>query len=500
MNMSIQILLNNALTHIQAGELHKANGLLNKARALDQNNPDILRFLSVVAAMQFDYVGALELIDQVIALTPDNAIAHSNRGNILKELNRFEEALASLDRAITLDPAYVEAYSNQGNALQDLHRYDEALEWYDRAITLQPNYAEAYSNKGNALELLQRHREAMECFDAATAINPQYVDAYWHKALSQLSGGDYEMGWQNYEARWFKKDAIKLLYGGIPRLETLQNVAGKKILIWAEQGLGDTIQFCRYIKPLVELGASVTFVVQKPLMHALDSLSAYCTLVDGINSESENFSYQSPLLSLPLLFETRVDSIPVQIPYLTSDKDKRSLFASRLIQSKGLKVGVVWNGGFRVDHPELWAVNKRRNIELEQVAKLKDVPGVVFYSLQKGDPAESELMAKKEVLWPGIVSCGQWLDDFSDTAALIENLDLVISVDTSTAHLAGALGKPVWILNRYDSCWRWLRGRSDSPWYPSATIYQQSEPGNWESVLKQLKLDLSALALQHLNQ
>ena len=159
MNMSIQILLNNALTHIQAGELHKANELLNKARTLDQNNPDVLRFLSVLAAKQFNYVDALDLIDRVIALTPDNAIANSNRGNILKELNRFEEALESLDRGIKLDPSYVEAYSNKGNVLQDLHRYDEAIEWYDRAIALKPNYPEAYSNKGNALELLRRHRE-----------------------------------------------------------------------------------------------------------------------------------------------------------------------------------------------------------------------------------------------------------------------------------------------------------------------------------------------------
>jgi len=148
----------------------------------------------------------------------------------------------------------------------------------------------------------------------------------------------------------------------------------------------------------------------------------------------------------------------------------------------------------------LWAINKRRNIELEQIAKLKDIPGVDFYSLQKGDPAESEFMAKKDELWPKMINCVQWLDDFSDTAALIENLDLIISVDTSTAHLAGALGKPVWILNRYDSCWRWLRGRSDSPWYPSVKIYQQSKPGDWGGVLEQVKIDLSALALKHLNQ
>ena len=499
-SQAIYILLNNSRLHIQSGELDKGNELLVKAQALDANNPDVLRLLSVVAAMKFDYSGALTLIDQVIVVTPNNAIAHSNRGNILKELYRFDEALIGLDKAIELQPDYAEAYNNKGNVLQDLHRYEEALQWYDNAIALQKNYAEAYSNKGNALELLHRHHEAMEYFDAATSINPRFVDGYWHKALGQLSAGNYEMGWQNYEARWFKNHATKLLYGNFSRLETLQNVSGKNILIWAEQGLGDTLQFCRYIKLLVELGAVVTFLVQKPLIQVLGSMRSYCTLVEKIDAELEIFDFQSPLLSLPLLFQTSIETIPVDVPYLASNKDKQSEFSSRLVGSKNLKVGVVWNGGFRVDHPELWAINKRRNIELDQIAKLKDIPGVDFYSLQKGDPAESELIEKQDLLWPNIINCVQWLDDFSDTAALIENLDLIISVDTSTAHLAGALGKPVWILNRYDSCWRWLRGRSDSPWYPTAKIYQQSKPGDWAGVLEQVKIDLSELALKSLNQ
>jgi hypothetical protein len=229
-------------------------------------------------------------------------------------------------------------------------------------------------------------------------------------------------------------------------------------------------------------------------------MSGYCTLVDKIDPMLESFDFQSPLLSLPLLFKTTIESIPSEIPYITCDQAKKLQFKSKLNADRNLSVGIVWNGGFRSDHPELWATNKRRNIELEQIASLKGIPGVDFYSLQKGDPAESKLIAKKDELWPNIINCAQWLDDFSDTAALIENLDLVISVDTSIAHLAGALGKPVWILNRYDSCWRWLRGRSDSPWYPTAKIYQQSRPGDWNRVLEQVKIDLSALALKQLNQ
>ena len=497
---SVSILINNSLALIRAKELDKANELLGKAQTMDGGNPDILRLLSVVAAMKFDYMEALNLIDQVIFFAPGNAIAHSNRGNILKELHRFEEALSSLDAAIELAPDYAEAYNNKGNVLQDLHRYEEALKWYDKSISLQPDYAEAYSNKGNALALLHRHDEAMEHFDAATNINPRYVDAYWHKAMCQLSGGDFGLGLINYESRWFKNNPVDLFFSEIPRLENIQNITDSNILIWAEQGLGDSLQFCRYIKLLSDLGARVTFLVQRPLINVVRALSPFCELAVSLESSNCDFDFQSPLMSLPLVFRTSLDSIPVNVPYLKSDDYKRESFRIRLGTNNRLSVGIVWNGGFRAGAPMLWAVNKRRNIELEQIAKLKDVPHVDFYSLQKGDPAESELIAKKDELWPNIIIFGQWLDDFSDTAALIENLDLIISVDTSTAHLAGALGKPVWILNRYDSCWRWLRGRSDSPWYPTAKIYQQPKPGDWDSVLEQVRIDLSALALQHLNQ
>jgi Tfp pilus assembly protein PilF len=498
MNLSVQILLKNALELIHAKEIDRAQHLLDKALNASPNNPDIMRFLSVLAAMRFDHAGALELIDKVIALTPDNGVAYSNRGNILKELNRFEEALASLDKAIKLQPNYAEAYNNKGNVLQDLHRYVDALDWYDKAIALQPNYAEAYSNKGNALELLHRHDEAMKNYDIATAINPQYIDAYWHKSMGQLASGNYEAGWQNYEARWSKSHPIQFQHRYIPRLENLKEVAGKKILIWAEQGLGDTLQFCRFIKPLVNLGCKVTFVIQKPLINVLNSLSAYCTLVDKVDGSADlSWDFQSPLLSLPLLFQTGIETIPADIPYLICDQDQKEKFEPQLIKSQNLKVGLVWNGGFRQDHPELWMINKRRNIELEQISMLKNLVDVAFYSLQKGDPAETELNEKQAALWPNIMNCAQWLDDFSDTAALIENLDLIISVDTSVAHLAGALGKPVWILNRYDSCWRWLRGRSDSPWYPNAKIYQQSKPGDWAEVIERVKVDLKALAISH---
>jgi tetratricopeptide (TPR) repeat protein len=490
---NISTLLANALKSIQEQEFLIAHDYLLRAKILDPENPDTLRFLSVVCALQFDFQEALEYIDATIKFAPDYAIAHSNRGNILRELGRFEEALMALDNAIYLQPSYAEAYMNRGNVLYEMADYQDAISWFDKAIALQSNYADAYSNKGNALVMLDRFEEAMQCFDQATAINPGFVDAYWHKAMMQLKLGEFESGWQNYEARWFKTNGLKFQYSEIPRLESLENISGKRVLIWAEQGLGDTLQFCRYIEPLFHLGAHITFAVPLPLKQTLASLSKFCNLVllgeGGVN----DFDTQSPLLSLPLIFNTRIDSIPKKIPYLYANEDKKLLYKKDIRSHDCLNVGLIWNGGFRADHPEMWAINKRRNIELDQIAVLKSMSGIDFYSLQKGDPAESELSARKNELWPDLIDCAPLLKDFSDTAALMENLDLIISVDTSSAHLAGALGKPVWILNRFDSCWRWLRDRGGSPWYPTAKIYQQKTPGDWEGVIARVKVDLTAL-------
>ena len=195
-----------------------------------------------------------------------------------------------------------------------------------------------------------------------------------------------------------------------------------------------------------------------------------------------------------MIFSTEITSIPAEIPYITARPEKIKKLGESILVSQNLKVGFIWNGGFRVGAPELWAVNKRRNIELDQISALKDISGIDFYSLQKGDPAESELAARKDLVWPELINCAHLLNDFADTAALMECLDLIISVDTSSAHLAGALGKPVWILNRYDSCWRWLRGREDSPWYPTAKIYQQKQPGDWAEVIARVRVDLANLA------
>jgi tetratricopeptide (TPR) repeat protein len=441
---------------------------------------------------------ALASYDRAIALKPDFADAYNNRGRALRDLKRPEDVLASYDKVIALNPDYTEAHNNRGIALRDLKRPDDALASHDRAIALKPDYAEAHYNRGLALQDLKRPEDALAGYDKAIALKPDYADAYVSQSFCFLLMGRFEQGWRQYE--WRKKQSKPV--AARPYLQPLwlgeQNIAGKTLFIYWEQGLGDLIQFCRYAKLAADLGARVILESPKPLMSLLATLPGVTQLIEA-GSPLPAFDYQCPLLSLPLAFKTTLSSIPATIPYLKADLEKTRLWKQRLGEGHKRKVGLVWSGGVRPNQPELWFIDSRRNIPLADFAVLKH-PDIDFYSLQKGEPAESELAELIRQNWEGprIVDFASRLADFSDTAALVENLDLVITVDTSTAHLAGALGKPVWLLNRVDTCWRWLLNRTDSPWYPTATLYRQEKAGHWEDVLQRIRMDLDMFSAQHL--
>ena len=272
-------------------------------------------------------------------------------------------------------------------------------------------------------------------------------------------------------------------------------ITGKTILLHAEQGFGDTIQFCRYVPLVLKCGARVVLEVPKPLHALMSTLPGNAQIVSRGDPLPE-FEYQCPLMSLPLAFKTTLSNIPANIPYLKTIPDKSHFWSEKLGATDKLRVGLVWSGGFRPDQPELQQVNQRRNIPLAKFAPLKHTD-IEFYSLQKGQPAETELAEIIRHKWDGphIFDFTSLLNDFSDTAALVENLDLVISVDTSAAHLAGAIGKPAWILNRFDTDWRWLLDRTDSPWYPTVKLYRQEKAANWDGVIQRIKDDLIACAL-----
>jgi hypothetical protein len=266
-------------------------------------------------------------------------------------------------------------------------------------------------------------------------------------------------------------------------------VKGEVILLYAEQGLGDTIQFCRYIKLVEDLGFKIVLDIPASLKLTMKTLRNKFIFID----ENKNkIDYVCSLMSLPNIFKTTINTIPVKIPYLYADENKKSIWKQKIKKNRKINVGLIWSGGFREDMPETWDVNSRRNIELDLLKPISDIPNINLYSVQKGDPAESELKKIKKDDWKKIIiNLTSEIKDFSDTAALIANLDLIISVDTSTAHLAAAMGAETWILNRYDTCWRWLDdGRQDSPWYPSVRLFRQTKPGDWQTVINQLCHDL----------
>jgi hypothetical protein len=466
----------------------------DRAIALKQDYPDAWSNRGIVLAELRRWEAALTSYERAIQLKSDFAQAHFNRANVLCQLRRWDAALASYDRAIALKGDYAEAYSNRGFALHDLKRLDEALVSCNRAIAIKPDYAEAYCNRGSLLLAMKRVDEALASYDRAIALKSDYASGYVNRALGLLLAGEYEKGWADYEWRW--KDGNGWIIKenrNFPQPLWLGQAAlsGKTILLQSEQGYGDTIQFCRYAKLVAQLGARVILEVPKALATLLQSLEGVGELI--VHGEAlPAFDYYCPLLSLPLAMRTTLSNVPARVPYLTISEERRRLWRQRVGERRRPRVGLVWSGGFRPERPELWSVNDRRNIPLAKFAGLRN-PNVEFYSLQKGQPAESELAELIARNWdgPDIKDFTSEIQDFADTAALIEQLDLVISVDTSTAHLAGALGKPVWILNRFAGCWRWLLDRDDSPWYPMARLYRQERPGEWDPMVRKVESDLA---------
>jgi tetratricopeptide (TPR) repeat protein len=437
------------------------------------------------------YHAALDSYERAVALKPDYTDAHLNRGNILKELRRFPDALASYDRALSIRGDDPRLHSNRGNVLCELRQQDAALESYDRAIALDDGHAEAYCNRGVLLADLGQMQAARASLDHAVALDPNYALAYFNRAFVALSSGDFENGWRDFEWRFKvgdgatfneKRDFHRPLWlGG-------ESLAGKTILIHREQGFGDLIQFCRYCKPLADLGARVILEAPRSLARLLASLAGVARVV--VQGEPlPEFDCHCPLLSLPFALKTTLANIPARVPYVRASDELRVHWREKLGPRDAPRVGLVWAAGFKPDHPHL----AKRDIPLLRFAPLRDA-GIEFYSVQKGEPAESELRQAQAQLCngPDLRDFGDQLQDFADTAALIEQLDLVITVDTSTAHLAAALGKPVWILLHTGACWRWLRDRADSPWYPTARLYRQRHAGEWDEVVEHVRRDLQS--------
>ena len=498
----------------QQGHLADANRAYSKVLALQAEHFDALYLSGVIASQCQQPQLALERIAQAIAINPAVAPVHCSYGNVLLELSRCEDAIASYDRAIAINPEIPEAHYNRGIALRKIRRSADAIASYDRAIALRPDYAEAHANRANALLDLKCHaqaiadydcaiailpgyaqahtnrglallelkrpEEAIASHDRAIAIRPDFAEAYWNKSLTLLTFGQLEAGWELYEWRWKRDEALQQASRGFaqPRWFGSENLAGKTVLLYAEQGMGDTIQFCRYARLVKALGAIVALEVPRPLMDLFSGLDGVDVLVET-GSKLPAFDYHCPLLSLPLAFRTNMATIPNSGPYLCSSADRRAIWARRLGSRTKPRVGLVWSGNaaYKNDH--------NRSLSLTEV--IQHLPQTLDYiSLQK-EVSDDE---KRMLGSAGIRHYGDDLRDFADTAALCDLVDVVVSVDTSVAHLAGAIGKTTFIVLPYSSDWRWLLNRDDSPWYDSVTLYRQSTEMLWSPVLSRVSRDL----------
>ena len=429
---------------------------------------------------------ALEACDKAISLKPDYAEAYYNKGNTLHELKRFDEAIAHYDKALSLKPDYAEAYYNKGVTLYELKRLDEAITHYDKALSLKPDYHEAWTNKGVTLHELKRFDEAITHYDKALSLKPDYHDASWNKSLCLLLQGDFENGLPLYESRWNSEKISDIAGKRIfnrPTWLGVESLQSKAILLYGEQGLGDFIQFCRYVKLVSDLGAKVILETPQSLASLMGGLEGVSELVIK-GEELPFFDYQCPLLSLPLAFKTKLDNIPNSSRYINLDNHLNKVieWKARLSSKFNPRVGLVWSGNPRHKN------DHNRSLLLADI--LPFLPSQFEYiSLQKEVREVDKLTLDSN---PHILSFTGYLNDFVDTAALIDNLDLVISVDTSVAHLSGALGKKTLVLLPNVPDWRWLLDVEDSPWYPSMKLFRQPAAGDWISVLDKVKLDLSS--------
>jgi tetratricopeptide (TPR) repeat protein len=435
------------------------------------------------------FVEALAACDTALRLRPDDAGAHANRGACLKDLGRPGEALAACDAAVRIRPDYAEAHANRGACLNDLGRLDAALAAADRAIALEPDLVDAHANRGAALDNLGRLEEALAAYDRAVSLNPLSAEAHHNRALTLLRAGDLAAGFAEYRWRWKTGDVARHRpQVKCPEWEG-EPLAGKRLLVFAEQGYGDTLQFARYVSLAEALGAEVTVLVDPALRRLIAASLAGVRVVDSLPGDAE-FDAKVAMLCLPRLFGTTLDTIPGRAPYLVADADRAARWAARLRAMSGRRVGLVWAGAARRHDPRAAAIDARRSLRLAQLAPLASAEGVQFVSLQIGEPA---VEARAAPAGMRLVDWTSEIGDFADTAALVAGLDLVITVDTAVAHLAGALGRPVWILSRYDGCWRWLKDRETSPWYPTARLFHQAAPGAWGPVVEAVGAALSAI-------
>ena len=423
---------------------------------------------------------ALESYQRALDLRPDHAEAFNNRGVVLRELKRWDEALQSYQRAVELRPDYADAFNNRAVALNELNRWEEALQSCERALEIRPGYAEAFNNRGLVLQELRRWDEALRSFQRAIELRPDYAEPRWNMSLLHLLRGDYERGWELYEWRWKTEDIAPFVRAfSRPIWLGKEDLAGKTLLVHAEQGLGDIIQFCRYLARVEARNARVIFEAPAALAGLMSS-SFPAIRVIAKGAKLPEFDFHCPLASLPLAFGTTVESVPSRSGYLRVDALRERQWRQRLGETTRPRIGIAWAGNpdQRNDH--------NRSMEFSRLEPLFDLD-LEWHCLHKDlRVGDKDAVAR----FPGMRLWGGELHDFADTAALIGALDVVISVDTSVAHLTCALGKPTWMLLSSFTDYRWPLDRDESPWYSTARVFRQPRIGDWDAVIEKVCAEL----------
>jgi hypothetical protein len=424
---------------------------------------------------------ALERFNRTVSLEPHQAGLVQNRGIVLQKLKQFDEALSDYNRALAINPGQAGALNNIGTLFRDQGQFSAALESFDRAIELRPD-KEFLSNRADVLMELRRFDELWACCDRTLALHPDFAKIRYNASMYRLLAGDFQYGWIEREWRWkFAQLGLESRVYEKPLWLGEESISGKTILLYNDEGLGDALHFCRYIPMAAAQGARVILEIDSSLIPLLSNLDGVSICIERNSPLRPLFDFQCPLTSLPLAFRTQLETIPAAVPYLSVPAHAQD-WAARLGSDARPKIGIVWSGN--PNHTN----DHNRSMSLQAWAPILDVDAA-FISLQKQVRDEDkDFLGQTDIL-----DIGHELATFSDTAALIASLDLVITVDTSVAHLAGALGCPVWILLPFTPDWRWLLDRDDSPWYPTARLFRQTETREWSSVIEQVK---SALQLR----
>jgi len=436
----------------------------------DPTHAVLLNLLALAEHRLGNHEAAVVLLQRAIKANPGGAAHWNDLGNVYCASGSLKDAEHAYQSALICDPRCAEAFNNLGVMAGDCENFEEARAYYEHALRLRPAYADAVYNMGIALAALGKYQKALRRYEQAMLLRPEHKSTRFNIALTRLLLGDYAGAWKEWESRWHSPQLASSVRNFSQPAWKGESIAGKRILLFAEQGIGDTLQFVRYLPMVAARGGSIVLEVQPQLVTLLERQSSkidrMCIVARG--EELPAFDVHCPLMSLPAIFGTTLATIPQASGYLLAQRQD-------LVEEKaGLHVGLVWAGS--PTHKR----DRDRSVALPKLRPLFDVPGVHWFSLQKGVAANQLAAFPERAAMHDLAAC---FKDYADTAAAIAGLDLVITVDTSVAHLAGAMGRPVWIMLHEQPDWRWLLKRKDSPWYTSARLFRQSSGGDWSNVI-----------------